>query len=68
MGDKYGKNISYTATKTEIDASKTASKIVVQKIAETTGDLIGSKIAAKSITKKKKNIMKQTKYRKFTYL
>ena len=29
FGDKYGKNISYTATKTEMDASKTASKIVV---------------------------------------
>ena len=35
------------ATKTGIDAAKTASKRVIQKAAETTGDLIGSKIADK---------------------
>ena len=32
-----------TATKTEIDAAKTASKRVVQKTAEATGDLIEKK-------------------------
>ena len=32
-----------TATKTGIDAAKTASKRVVQKTAEATGDLIGNK-------------------------
>ena len=32
-----------TATKTGIVAGKTASKLVVQKTAEATGDLIGSK-------------------------
>ena len=36
-----------TATKTRIDAPKTASKRVVQKSAEATGDLIGNKIADK---------------------
>ena len=36
-----------TATKTGIDAVKTASKGVVQKTAEATGDLIGSKMADK---------------------
>ena len=36
-----------TATKTGIDATKTASKRVVQKTAEATGDLIGNKIADK---------------------
>ena len=36
-----------TATKTEIDAAKTASKRVVLKPAEATGDLIGNKIADK---------------------
>ena len=36
-----------TATKTGIDATKTASKRVVQKTAEATGDLIGNKIAVK---------------------
>ena len=44
-GDKYGKKLIDTATKIEIDAAKTASKRVVQKTAETTGDLIGNKKA-----------------------
>ena len=33
-----------TATKSETGAKKTASKRVLQKTAETTGDLIGNKI------------------------
>ena len=41
------KNLMDTATKTGIDAAKTASNRVVQKTAEATGDLIGSKIADK---------------------
>ena len=45
FGDKYGKKLIDTATKTGIDAAKTASKRVVQKTAEATGDLIGNKIA-----------------------
>ena len=49
----------YTATKTGIDAAKTASKRVVQKTAETKGDLIGNKVADKvtsvSKTKSKEN-------------
>ena len=36
-----------TATKTGIDAARTASKRVVQKTAEGTGDLIGNKLADK---------------------
>ena len=36
-----------TATKSGIDAAKTASKRVVQKTAEATGYLIGNKIADK---------------------
>ena len=53
---KYGKKLMDTATKTGIDAAKTASKRVVQKTAEATGDLIGNKIADKitSIGKPKK--------------
>ena len=43
--DKYGKKLMDTATKIGIDAAKTASKRVVQKTAEATGDLIGNKIA-----------------------
>ena len=37
-------------TKARIDAAKTASKRVVQKTAETTGDLTGIKIADKIIS------------------
>ena len=47
FGDKYGKKIIGTATKTDIDAAKIASKRVVQKAAEAAGDLIGNKIADK---------------------
>ena len=36
-----------TATKTEIDAAKTASKQVVQETAEASRDLIGNRIADK---------------------
>ena len=38
LGDKYGKKLIDTATKTGVDAAKTASKRVVQKTAEATGD------------------------------
>ena len=40
FGDKYGKKLMDTATETGIDAEKAASKRVVQKTAEATGDLI----------------------------
>ena len=55
VGNKYGKTLIDTATKTGIDAAKTASKRVVQKTAEPTRDLIGIKIADKimSISKPK---------------
>ena len=45
FGDKYGKKLKDTATKAGMDAAKTASERVVQKIAEATRDLIGNKIA-----------------------
>ena len=41
------KKLMDTATKTGIDPAKTASKRVVQKTAEATGDLIGNKLAGK---------------------
>ena len=47
FGDKYGKKLMDTATKTGIDPAKTASKKFVQKTAEATGDLIGKKLADK---------------------
>ena len=57
-GDKYGKTLMDTATKTRIDAAKTTSKRAVQKTAEATGDLIGNKIADKitSIAKSKEKV------------
>ena len=47
VGDKYGKKLMDTATKTRIDAAKTTSKRMVQKTAEATGDLIENKVADK---------------------
>ena len=43
FGNKYGKKLMDTATKTRIDAAKTASKWLVQKTAEATRGLIGKK-------------------------
>ena len=43
IGNKYGETLMDSATKTGIDAAKTAFKGVVQKTAEATGDLIGRK-------------------------
>ena len=55
-GDKCGKKLMDFATKTGMDAAKTAFKRVAQKTAETAGALIGNKIAEKitSIDKTKK--------------
>ena len=47
FGDKYGKKLMDTAAKNGMDATTTASKIVVQKTAEDTWDLIGNKITDK---------------------
>ena len=63
FGDRYSKKLIDTATKTGIDAAKTASKKVVQKTVEVTGDLIGNKIADKitSVGKSKKKMIKRGK-------
>ena len=47
FGYKYGKKLLDTATKVRIGAAETASKEIVQKTPEATGDLIGNKIADK---------------------
>ena len=49
-----------TVTKTGIDPAKTASKRLVQKTAEASGDLIGNKIADKitSVGKSKEKLNK----------
>ena len=60
-----------TATKTELDAAKNASKELIQKVAEATEDLMGNKIAdkitsvgkTKSKQKKDKTNMRQEIYR-----
>ena len=61
FGDKYGKKLMNTTTKTGMDAAKTASKRVVQKTAEATGELTGNKIADKitSIDKPKEKKAKE---------
>ena len=46
---KYGKKLMNIVTKTRVDAAKAASKRVVQKAAEATGDLKGNIIAVKTI-------------------
>ena len=60
-GDKYGKILMDTATKTGINAAKTASKRVVQKSAEATGDLIGNKITDKITSTGKQKEKEKTK-------
>ena len=50
-----------TATQTGIDAARTTSKRVAQKTEETTGDLIGNKIADK-ITSVGKSKNRENKY------
>ena len=47
LGDRYGKKLIDTATKTGTGAANTASKRVVQKTPEATGNLIGSKVPDK---------------------
>ena len=54
LSNKHSQKLLDTAKKSTIDAIKTASKRAIQKPAEATGDLIGSKIADKitSVSKK----------------
>ena len=47
FGDKYGKRLMDSATKTSKDFGKTASKKVLQKTSEATVDLIGYKLLIK---------------------
>ena len=47
MSSKCSQNLLDNAKQSATDALKTTSKIVIQKIAETTGDLIGNKIGGR---------------------
>ena len=49
FGNNYGKKLMDTALKTGMDAAKTASKRVVQKTAETSGDLRKNKRNRKNL-------------------
>ena len=57
LSNKYSQKLIDAAKKSTTDAVKTASKRVIQKTAEATGDLIGNKIADK-ITSASKNSKK----------
>ena len=65
---KYGNKLMNTATKTGIDAAKTASKRVVQKTAEARGDLIGNKIADKITSLGKTNYKEKEDERQDIYI
>ena len=54
LSNKFGQKLIDNAKKPTTDTMKTASKREIQKTAETTGDLIGNKIADKitSVSKK----------------
>ena len=55
--NKYGQKLLDGAKKSTTDAIKTASKRVIKKTAEGTGDLIGNKIADKITRASKKNLI-----------
>ena len=57
MSNKYSQKLVDTAKKYATDAIKSTSKRAIQKTAEATGDLVGSKIADKitSASKKSRN-------------
>ena len=58
LSNKYGQKLLDRAKKSTTDAIKTASKTEIQKTAEATDDLIGSKIADKITSVSKKPAMK----------
>ena len=55
MSNKYSQKLVDTAKKSATDTIKTASKREIQKTAETTGDLLGNKIADKITSASKKS-------------
>ena len=68
FSDNYSKKLMDTATKTGIDAAKTASKRVVQKTVEATGDLKENKIADKITSIGKPKEKEKTKEIEETYI
>ena len=68
FGDIYGKKLMYTATKTGIDTTKSASKRVVQKTAEAKGDLVGNKRTDKITSLGKSKEKEKTKKAEEIYI
>ena len=68
FGDKNGKQLMDPATKTGIDAAKTAYKWVVLKNAEATGDLIRNKMADKITSPEKTKSQKKEDERQEIYI
>ena len=68
FGDKYDKKLIDTATKARIAVAKTASKSIVQRTAEATGDLIGNKIAEKITSVGKTKSREKENERQETYI
>ena len=69
--DTYGENLMDTETKTGKDVAMTASKRIVQKTVETTGDLIRNKIVDKTISAgktKRKRRKHETNKRREIYI
>ena len=62
LSNKYGQKLFDTAKTSTSDAIKIASKRVVQKSAEATGDLIGNKIADKITSISKKPVKELNKW------
>ena len=58
LSNEYGQTLLDSAKKSTTDAIKTTSKRAIQKAAETTGDLIGNKIADKITSVSKKSTKK----------
>ena len=67
FGNKYDKKVIDTATKTEIDVSKTASKKVVHETAEATGGLTGSKTGDRYTSVIVENSKMKYLFKKYTY-
>ena len=67
FGNKYHKKLIDTATKTEIDVSKTASKKVVHETAEATGGLTGNKTAVRYTSVIVENSKMKYLFKKYTY-
>ena len=59
LSNKYVQKLLDSAKKSRTDAIKTASKKVIQKIVEATGDLTGNKIADKITCYSKKKSTKE---------